>query len=209
VSEIRTTIKNAAQTVDNAVKVYEEGQKEAKRQEIQQYFDGKGFDLVPLDMFFDDRWLNKGYKLPDIKKDIDDRIAQIYGNIKVLENIADHGTIAKAFYLENLDMGAAMLKVQTLKDNAERLAREQAEREEREQQDQVARNAAEERREEREADREEKVKDLIDEALDIEEPAVPAGPEIMEYTLRFKGTKEQLLKLREYMTANGIAYEKI
>jgi hypothetical protein len=160
-------------------------------------------------MFFDDRWLNKGYKLPDIKKEIDTKIAEIYGNIKVLENIGDHGTIAKAFYLETLDMGAAMLKVQTLKDNAARLAREQVNRETRQAEEQVAHNATTERREEWAAVREERVKSLADEALDIEEPAIPTGPEIMEYTLQFKGTEAQLLKLREYMTSQGIPYEKL
>jgi hypothetical protein len=54
------------------------------------------------------------------------------------------------------------------------------EREEREQQDQVARNAAAERREERAIAREEHIESLADEALDIEEPAVPSGPEIVE-----------------------------
>jgi hypothetical protein len=209
VSEIRTTIKNASQTVGNAVKAYEEAQKDKKRQDIQAYFDGKGFDLVPLDMFFDDRWLNKGYKLPDIRKEIDGKITEIYSNIKILESISDHGTIAKALYLKTLDMGAALSEVQTLKDNAARLAREQANREARNAQDMVSQNAAAERREEQAAAREGHIENLVNDAMDIEEPPVPAGPKIIEYTLRFKGTKEQLLKLREYMTAQGIPYDKI
>jgi predicted DNA binding CopG/RHH family protein len=211
VSEIRTTIKNAAQTVDNAVKAYEEGQKEAKRRDIQAYFDGKGFDLVPLDMFFDDRWLNKGYKLPDIKKEIDAKIAEIYGNIKVLENIADYGTMAKAFYLETLDMGAAMLKVQTLKDNAVRVAREQAEREQREHAAQIDQNLREQRAEEREAEKEERVHDLASEALDLPQEPAPesVAPKLHAVTLRFTGTKEKLEALKVWMSQNGISYEKV
>jgi hypothetical protein len=195
--------------IDTWVKEGEAREKEKKRQDIQAYFDGKGFDLVPLDMFFDDRWLNKGYKLPDIKKEIDGKITEIYSNIKILESISDHGTIAKAMYLKTLDMGAALSEVQTLKDNAERLAREQANRETRHAQDMVSQNAAAERREEQAAAREGHIENLVNDAMDIEEPAVPAGPKIIEYTLQFKGTKDQLLKLREYMTSQGIPYDKL
>jgi hypothetical protein len=100
-----------------------------------------------------------------------------------------------------------------LKANAERLAREELNRQERERQGQVSRSGAEERREEREAAREEQAKSLAGEALDIggteELGAAPAAPRLAEYTLRFRGTERQLLKLREYMTAQGIVYEKI
>jgi hypothetical protein len=106
-------------------------------------------------------------------------------------------------------MGEAMRQVEVLKANAERLAREELNRQEWERQEQVARNAAEERREERQAAREEKVQSLADEALGFEAPAKPEQPQIMEYTLKFRGTKQQLFELREYMTANGISYEKI
>jgi hypothetical protein len=204
----------AINAIDEWVKEGEAREKDKKRGEIQAYFDGKGFDLVSLNKFFNDKWLNKTFKLPDIKQEIDAAIAEVYANIKILENIADHGMIAKAVYLETLDMGEAMRRVETLKANAERLAREQAAREERERQERVARNAAEERREEREAERAERVQSLAAEALDLpEETASKASaameqPGTMEYTLRFRGTREQLLKLREYMTANGIVYEK-
>ena len=203
----------AINTIDEWVKEGEAREDEKKRQDIQAYFDGKDFDLVPLEKFFNTKWLNKTFKMPDIKKEIDAAISAIYSNIKILENIADHGMTAKALYLQTLDMGEAMRQVEVLKANAERLAREEMNRQTREHHDQVSRNAAEERREEHQTAREEKVKSLADEALDIEGPkaqgAAAAAPPLMEYTLRFRGTEQQLLKLREYMTAQGIAYEKI
>ena len=203
----------AINTIDEWVKEGEAREDEKKRQDIKAYFDGKNFDLVPLEKFFNTKWLNKTFKMPDIKKEIDAAISAIYSNIKILENIADHGMTAKALYLQTLDMGEAMRQVEVLKANAERLAREEMNHQTREHQDQVSRNAAEERREEHQAAREEKVKSLADEALDIERPkaqgAAAAAPPLMEYTLRFRGTEQQLLKLREYMTAQGIAYEKI
>jgi hypothetical protein len=198
----------AIEAIDDWVKAGEAKIKEEKQETIQRYFDGKNFDLVPLDMFFNDRWLNKGYKLPDITKEIDAKIAEIYGNIKVLETIADHGTIAKALYLENLDMGAAMLKVQTLKDNAAKLAREQAEREQREHQARIDQN----RQEQYQTQRAKQVLDLASQALDLpQEPAldIPAAPKLYAVTLRFMGTREKLAALKDWMSQNGVSYEKV
>jgi len=202
----------AIDAIDEWVKEGEAKEKEKKRKEIQAYFDTKKFDLVSLEKIFDDKWLNKTYKIWDVKKDIDAAIETIYSNIKILENIAEHGMTAKAFYLETLDMGAAMRQIETLKANAERLAREQIERGQRELNAKVAQNAAEERKESRESRNEEMAKGLAASALDIDEPDVPAAPappKVISYTCKFWGTEEQLKKLREYMTASGIAYEKI
>jgi hypothetical protein len=202
----------AIENIDEWVKDGEAKVKEKKRETIQAYFDGKDFDLVPMDKFFNDKWLNKTFEMRDIKKEVDEAIAAIYSNIKILENIAEHGTTAKAFYLETLDMGAAMRQVETLKANAEKLAREKIEREEREHRAQVARNAADERLEGWGAAKDERAHSLAAEALDFEEPEIPEGPpvpKIIEFTLRFSGTEEQLRGLREYMTANNIAYVKI
>ena len=209
VAEITSSIKGAVQVVDGAAKAYEEKQKAEKHNEIQAYFDGKNFVLAPLEKIFNYRWLNKTVKMAEIKKEIDDTISMIYTNIKILESIAEHGIIAKAFYLDTLDMGAAMRRVDALKENTERLAREKIEREERERQALISINNAIEREEAKEAEKKEAIKSLVDEALCIEEPETQIEPEIIEYTLRFRGTKEQLFKLREYMTVNGIVYEKI
>jgi hypothetical protein len=201
----------AIEAVDDWVKEGEAKVKDEKKKTIQDYFDDKDFDLVPLDMFFDDRWLNKGYKLPDIKKEIDAKITEIYGNIKILENISDHGAIAKAFYLKTLDMGAAMLKVQTLKDNAARLVREQIEREQREHLGQIDRNRQEQWAGQRQAKREEQVHDLASQALDLpqETASASADPKLYTVTLRFTGTKENLKALKVWMSQNGISYEKV
>ena len=208
---IRKAIKNASGVVDGAVKSYEEKQKSAKRKEIQAYFDAKNFDLVSLDKIFDEKWLNKGAKMKDVRERIDEDIADIYRDIEVLEKIPEHGMTAKAIYLEKLDMGAALRQVEVLKENAERLAREQVAREERKISEQVANNAASERKETQEAARVEKVQSLVDSALEFPRgtPAARAQEEIIEITLAFKGTREKLRKLREYMTENGIPYTKV
>jgi len=211
IKRIRKAIKDASGVVDSAVKKEEEKQKSKKREEIQAYFDGKDFSLVPLEKIFDARWLNKGTKISEIKEQIDEKIKTIYRDIEVLEKIQDHGVAAKSFYLESLDMGAALRQVDILKENAARILREQESREARKTQNVVSGNAVSLRKEEQEAAKEESVHNLVDQALGIPEGTTAAQEkaEIMEYTLQFSGTKEQLFKLRQYMTEQGIPYKKL
>ena len=210
VSEIRKTIKEAVQVVDDTVKTYEELQKSKKRQEIEDNFKARKFELVSLDRIFDVKWLNKTKTMKEVCEELDAKISAIYRDIEILEKIPDHGMAAKAFYLENLDMGASLRQVEALKENAEKLAKEQAFRESRKVDEQVSANARAERQERREERKEEIVKGMLDQAI-----GVPVGTtaeqereEIIEYTVTFKGTREQLKNLKEYMSANGIAYFK-
>jgi len=210
VTEIRNTIKGAAETVDSAVKVYEELQKKKKRTEIDDYFATKKFELVQLDRIFDPKWLNKTKTMKEVKEELDAKIQAIYRDIEILEKINEHGTAAKAFYLEHLDMGAALKQVEVLKENAAKIAREQAERDNRKVEEQVEANARAERQERREQQKEDIVSGILDEACGLEHGTTAAEKreEIISFTCTFKGTEEQLMKLREYMTAKGIAYEK-
>ena len=210
IKQIRKAIKDASGVVDNAVKVYEELQKKKKKTEIDDYFATKKFDLIPLERIFDNKWLNKTKTMKEVREELDAKISAIYRDIEILEKIPDHGMAAKAFYLEILDMGAALRQVEVLKENAAKLAKEQVERDSRKVDEQVSINARVERQERREEKKEEIVKGMLDQAI-----GVPVGTtaeqereEIIEFTLTFKGTKEQLKQLKEYMTANGIAYTK-
>ena len=210
VAEIRNTIKEAAGVVDGSVKAFEEKQKTAKREEIQKYFDNKKFELVPLDRIFDQRWLNKTKNIKEVREELDEKITAIYRDVEILEKIPEHGMAAKAFYLDVLDIGAALRQVEVLKENAVKAAREQANREQRKIQEQCEQNDKVERQEKVNAFKQERAQNLIDQAFDLPEgtTAAQVKAEIIECTLTFEGTKEQLLKLRQYMTENGIAYRK-
>jgi len=204
---IRKAISNASSVVDSKVKSYEDARKAGKMDEIRNYFNSRNFDLVPLEKIFDERWLNKTVYMKEIKEKIDLMIQDIYKEIEVFETIPDYGQAAKAFYLDTLDMGAALRQIETLKRNAEKLAREQANREERKIQEQVALNKETLREDVKEAKKDELIKSMVEDALEL--PVGEPAEEILEFTLSFKGTKEQLLKLREYMSEIGIPYRKV
>jgi hypothetical protein len=212
IKSIRGAIKEASGVVDSAVKTYETKQQARKKTAIEEYFATKKFDLTPLERLFDSRWLNKGAKLPQVKKELDAKIAEVFQNIEVLEQIPEHGPMAKALYLENMDMAAAMRQVNTIKANAEKLAREQVEREERKLREQVAENRREQEREE--LDRrvpDERTENLARQALDIpEKPPIGTPPrqKMIEYTCRFWGKTNDLRIVHECMSAHNVGYEK-
>jgi ABC-type multidrug transport system ATPase subunit len=95
-----------------------------------------------------------------------------------------------------------------MKENAERLAREKAERQKRELEAQVERNRRELRKEERDERRDAEPSILVGFA-EPELPEEPKGEEILEFCCRFRGTRENLKAMREWMSAHNIAYEKL
>ena len=211
VARIKAEMTGAIDAIDAFVKEGEAAEKEAKLAGIRAHFDSLGFDLAPFERLADPRWGNKTYKLADIRREIDARIAEVHANLKTLEGIAEHGTVAKAFYLETLDIGAALWQVETLKANAERAAREKAERAERETRETLARNAAEEAVEARRSESDARIESIVALAALDEDEAAPAEtkPVILWFECRFRGTREQLAELRECMTNIGVAYDKL
>ena len=118
--------------------------------------------------------------------------------------------MAKAVYLRTLDMGAALREVDALKENAARLAQEEVNRQQRQMQEQCDRNAAAQRKEVRENEKEAIIQSKIDEAVGLPQGTTAAEEReaVLEFTMTFKGTKEQLLRLRQFMSDNGIPYTK-
>ncbi len=203
IKSIRTAIKEASGVVDSSAKRYEEKRKGKKRNEIEEYFISKKFELVPFDRILDERWLNKTYKMTDIRKELDAKIAEIYQCVKTLEMIPEYGLTAKALYLETLEIGAALARVETLKANAEKLAKEKIEREEREHAEAVQLNIKEQRKEAREENRKAYLDFIVTGAMPEERP------KLYEMTLKFIGTEDALKRLKEWMSMNEISYEKI
>jgi hypothetical protein len=210
--KIISEVNSAVDDIDGLVKAVEEREKQGKRLLIERSFESRKFDLVPLERIFNPKWLNKTCKMNEVEAEMDKIISDIYANIKVLENIPEHGMTVKSVYLDTLDMGAAMRQVESMKKNAERLAREKAERQKRELEAQVERNRRELRKEERDERRDAEPSILIPEPMGFAEPELPEEPkgeEILEYRCRFRGTRENLKAMREWMSAHNIAYEKL
>jgi len=203
--KLEKNIDTAALALDVIVKAKEDAEKEVKRAQIVEFWGVQNFDLVPLAKVFDDRWLNKTLKNKEIFAEIEKKIADIYSGIKTIEAFGVDVDTLKPLFLETLDIGKTIEQGNRIKENRERLAREESERKEREEL-KAKREAQEElAREEIRVQKSEPVATIAAQALGVEHDD---DPEI-EYTLKFKAKRSALFKMRQYMIDNNIKYEKL
>lgn len=203
--KVEKDIDTAALALDAIVKAKEEEEKAIKRAQIEQFWAVQNFDLVKLDKVFDQKWLNKTVKNKDIFDEIEKKIFDIYAGIKTIEAFGVDVDTLKPLFLECLDLGKTIEQGNRLKENRERLAREENERKERE-----AVKAKQDAQKEldKEAIQEQKNEPIASLAAQAMGDVPDDDPE-MEYTLKFKAKKSVLFALRQYMIDNGITYEKI
>ena len=206
--KVEKDIDAAALALDAIVKTREEEEKAVKMSQIREFWAVQNFDLVPLEKVFDQRWLKKTVKNKEVFEEIEKKIAAIYAGIKTLETLGiddEALAILKPFYLESLDIGRAAEQWQKIKQNRERLAREEAER--------AAREEAKAKREAQEELAREEIaaqKNAPAESL----AAQAAGEKVNEdpvdtFTLTFTAPRSKLFALKQYMIDNGIKYEKM
>ena len=202
---LEKNIDAAAGALDEIVKAKEQAEKEVKRAGITVFFNTRQFSLVPLEKIFDDKWLNKTVKMKDVQEDIDAKIKKIYADIKTIEAFGGDVETLKPLYLETLDIGATIERGRTIQENRELLEKESAERAEREKKAKMQEQQTELAREEVKVQEQAPVASLAQQAAGV---PVDEDPE-MTYTLRFKAKRSVLFALRQYMTDNGIEYEKL
>lgn len=202
--KLEKDIATASAALDAIVKEKEEEEKRVKKAQIEEFWACQNFDLVPLAKVFDQKWLNKTAKNKDIFSEIEKKVETIYRDIKSLEALPD-ADVLKQLYLDTLDLGSAIRKGEELKEYREKLAAEERERADREArkalQTQQVELAHEEIKSQKNAPIEALAAQVLGEKFD-DDP-------MMEYTLRFKAKKSVLFALRQYMTDNGILYDKI
>ena len=206
--KVEKDIDAAALALDAIVKTREEEEKAVKMAQIREFWAVQNFDLVPLEKVFDQRWLNKTVKNKEVFEEIEKKIAAIYAGIKTLETLGiddEALAILKPFYLESLDIGRAAEQWQKIKQNRERLAREEAER--------AAREEAKSKREaQEELGREEIAAQKNAPAANLAAQAAGETPDddpVDTFTLKFAAPRSKLFALKQYMIDNGIKYEKM
>jgi hypothetical protein len=203
--KVEKDIDTAALALDAIVKIKEQAEKDEKRKMIQQFWDCQNFSLVSLDKVFDEKWLNKSTKEKDIFAEIEKKIADIYSGLKTIEAFGVDVDTLKPIFLESLDLGKTIEQGNRIKENREKLAKEEEERSERERVKKFREDQQELAREEVRSQDQEPIVSLAAAASGVEPDL---DPEI-EYTLKFKGKKSSLFALKQFMLDNKITYEKI
>jgi hypothetical protein len=193
----------AASKLDEVVKAVEETQKNEKRREIEDYYEKAGYTIVSLEKIFDQKWLNKTVKFAAVAKEIDERIKNIFGGLELIERIGADSDTVKALYLNTLDIRSALAEGDRLKANRERVEKEAAEREARKHDEHIEAQASELRVDTLAEEKADAVTNIAAAALEIDPDP------IVEFTIRFRGTRSALIAMRKYMTDLGIEYEKL
>lgn len=131
VTDTVNLIKQASSKLDVIVKEKEQREKAAKAEQIHEIWDSKKFNLVMLEKVFNQKWLNKTYKLSTVESDIDGIISQIQNDLNALDSFGDDTAQLKDLYLSTLNLQMTLNKGAELKANRERLAAQKAEEEKR------------------------------------------------------------------------------
>lgn len=121
VTETTNMIKTASNKLDVIVKAKEEEEKAEKKSSIYALWNEKKFNLVTLDKVFSSKWLNKTYKLGNIKIEIDSIIDTINKDLAALDAFGEDTALLKDLYLTTLNLQATLQKGAELKANRERL----------------------------------------------------------------------------------------
>lgn len=132
ISETCDMMKTASGKLDVIVKAKEEEEKQQKKAQIIELWNGKNFNLVPLDRIFNAKWLNKTTKLAVVDAEIDTIIKNITGDLASLDAFGEDTAILKDLYLSTLNLQQTLNKGAELKANRERLAQLEAEKKARE-----------------------------------------------------------------------------
>jgi len=191
VAETISLIGSAITRIDAVINGVEEKERAQKRGLISEYFDSKGFRIVPLSRIFNARWLNKTMKLSEIYKEIDDTIKKIESDLETLKTIEGDEMLLQTVYLETFSLNAAIQYSEKLKKNRERIESLNAQRmtptygsePKSQQQNQAATTPS----------------------------ALTTSQEKPIYirAFRVKTTREKIIALGDFMNANSIPFEKI
>lgn len=237
--EITDLIKKQSAEIDEQVKAFEDAEKEEKKAKIMEAYEnsiGNLEEILPFSKVFDQRYLNKTYKLETAISGIQKRIEQVKTDLETIESVCGTYKLnAKDVYVRTMDLSKAMAEEKRLKDLEEKLEAERIRKEEEQKEIERQRKAEEERiaAEKAEAEKKQSVPEMPqdvpaeqvavpekEENVPVQEPEPVVDPftqtqpqPIPEKKCRAKffaiGTKEQLKALVGYMKENGIKYGKV
>ena len=193
-------IKDASAKIDTVVKGVANKAKQKKYDLILTYFLEKQFILVEFEKIYKPEWLNKTYKIGDVKKEIDYKIKSILEDIDYIENcsldIEDRDWV-KADYLKTLDRKLSFENHKTFSENQYLLRVAEAEE---------AKPFITGKTENGGVFQ---AFTLPPEPEVIEASFEKEPPEILTRIFKVETTRENLIALSDFMNERGIVFEKI
>ena len=171
------------------MKNYEKKVKDKKKTEIEIIFnkliEEKGIsNLLNLEMLFDERFLNKGYKIEDVEKDLLEKVNKIVNDIQAIKDLnSEYEASLTNNYLNNFDLSKVIAENKRLLELKEQTQK------------------VEEKQEEI---RQERVTEMLTKKVQTEE----IDP-VKEYVLKIKAPLSKQKELRRFLELNKMEFEKI
>ena len=126
IKEIISMIDEPCLEIDKQIKVFEEKQKEIKKQEILKIYEeniGELKEILSIQKIWNDKWLNATYKIRDIELEILGIVNKVKTDLQVIEEMQSEFEIQlKDKYLLTLDLTSVMqekTRLEKLKELAE------------------------------------------------------------------------------------------
>ena len=204
VKEVVALIERPIGLIDSQIKEVEENKKLQKKKDIEELFQGIGFQsFVTLDKIFDNKWLNATVSMTSIETRMKERIFQIGSDIHAINQLPEFSFEAMETYKETLDLGRAISEGQKLADIQKRKIAQEEERR------RLQQEAEERKRREAEREKAEKEKMTVSVAESLRtEILEKAVIQEQVYTIDFRvtATKEQLELLKNFLKESNITY---
>lgn len=187
--ETEKILKETSEFIDVQVKNYEKKVKDKKKTEIEIIFnkliEEKGIsNLLNLEMLFDERFLNKGYKIEDVEKDLLEKVNKIVNDIQAIKDLnSEYEVSLTNNYLNNFDLSKVIAENKRLLELKEQTQK------------------VEEKQEEI---RQERVTEMLTKKVQTEE----IDP-VKEYVLKIKAPLSKQKELRRFLELNKMEFEKI
>ena len=227
ITETNSLIKECTAKIDSVVKESENKEKESKRKSIVSYFDNLNYTLVPIEKFFDEKWLNKTVSLKKAQEEINAKIEKFKADLLTLETSFPENTeLLKSMYLDKLDLSETLQYAAKLNENKKKIEEATPEKSSpfrfpteepkvAEQPAEINEDAIWDDAEYFEVEKKNSIQPLMDSKIsgvDYENTPVPESIETEETLTRVMkvvATKEKLIALGDWMYENEIYFEKL
>jgi hypothetical protein len=126
IKQILTLVEKPALEIDKQVKLFEEKQKNEKKNIIEGVYNeaiGALTEILPLNRLWNDKWLNATYKLDLISKEIITAIEKVRSDLEVIASLGSEFDLqVKDKFLTTLDLSAALQEKSRLEAQKAKLA---------------------------------------------------------------------------------------
>lgn len=194
VKDITEMIKDSSSKIDEIVKEVENKDKEEKKRVILVIFESEVKELkgvLKFEKVFDERYLNKTFKIEDVEKDLISKLGQIRNDLLTISELHSKYEIElKNDYLNNFDLGMVIRK------NSELIQREE-----------TLKNQVEETKKVIEEQKEEKVQEIVNRVIETRVTNEPK--KLLTYRLDITGDEDQQRALKKFLDTTGMTYEKV